>query len=258
MSTALASLHMAVPTGTFFLINITNKVLVFFHDHVGLGWGPSIIALTFLIRALILPLSIRQIRGMRAMSALQPQLKEIQERYKDDKERLQREMMRVYQENGVNPFASCLPLLFQFPFFIAILYTLRSTSFKMDIGAVNGAPGAGWWFIKALAQPAHGGELIALVILYVGTQLIAGLIMTGSQASSQQRMISLGLPLLFAPVIIHFPAGVVLYWITSNFWTMGQQAAVKVLFPVEPAPTPEEVQAAKPPPPPPRKKKRRR
>jgi YidC/Oxa1 family membrane protein insertase len=241
-----------------FLVDITNKILVFFHDNVGLGWGPSIIALTFLIRFLILPLSIKQIRSMRAMTALQPQLKEIQERYKDDKERLQREMMAIYQKNGVNPFASCLPLLLQLPFFFAILYTLRSPEFKADIGAVNGDPGAGWWFIKALAQSAHGSELVILVTLYVVTQLIAGLIMTGRQATSQQRMISLGLPLLFAPIIIGFPAGVVLYWVTSNFWTMGQQAAVKVLIPVEAAPTPEEVQAAKPPPPPPRKKKRRR
>jgi YidC/Oxa1 family membrane protein insertase len=240
------------------LVSLTNKVLVFFHDNVGLGWGPSIIALTFLIRFLILPLSLKQIRSMRAMSALQPQLKEIQERYKDDKERLQREMMELYQRNGVNPFASCLPLLLQLPFFISILYTLRSTSFKVDIGAVHGDPGAGWWFIKALAQPAHHTELIVLVTLYVVTQLIAGLIMTGTQASSQQRMISLGLPLLFAPIIIGFPAGVVLYWITSNIWTMGQQAAVKILIPIETPPTPEEVQAAKPPPPPPRKKKRRR
>lgn len=248
----------AMPTATFFLIDITNKVLVFLHDNVGLAWGASIVALTFLIRALILPLSIKQIRSMRAMSSLQPQLKEVQERYKDDRERLQREMMELYKRNGVNPFASCLPLLLQLPFFLAILYTLRSSSFKMDLGALNGDPGAGWWFIKALAQAAHGSELIILVVLYVGTQLVAGLIMTGANASRQQRMISLGLPLLFAPIIIGFPAGVVLYWISSNVWTMGQQAVVKFAFPAEAPPTPDEVQAAKPPPPPPRKKKRRR
>ncbi|MFN2612386.1 MAG: YidC/Oxa1 family membrane protein insertase [Solirubrobacterales bacterium] len=246
------------PSATFFLINITNKVLVFFHDDVGLTWGLAIIALTFLIRLLILPLSIKQIRSMRAMSSLQPQLKEIQERYKDDRERLQREMMDVYKRNGVNPFASCLPLLLQLPFFLAILYTLRSSSFKADLGAVNGDPGAGWGFIKALAQAAHGSELVILVVLYVGTQLVAGLIMTGANASRQQRMISLGLPLLFAPIIVGFPAGVVLYWITSNVWTMGQQAVVKLVFPPEEPPSVEEVQAAKPPPPPPRKKKRRR
>lgn len=245
-----------IPTATFFAIELTNKVLVFFHDDVGLAWGGAIIALTFLIRLVILPLSVKQIRSMRAMSSLQPQLKEIQERYKDDRERLQREMMRVYQENGVNPFASCLPLLLQLPFFLAILYTLRSTSFKTDLHAGGGDPG--WWFIPALDVKATGGVLITLLILYVGTQLIAGLIMTGANATRQQRMISLGLPLLFAPIIIGFPAGVVLYWIASNVWTMGQQAVVKIFFPPEEPPSVEEVQAAKPPPLPPRKKKRRR
>jgi YidC/Oxa1 family membrane protein insertase len=245
-----------IPLATFFLINVTNNVLVFFHDNVGLEWGGAIIALTFLIRLLILPLSVKQIRSMRAMSSLQPQLKQIQERYKDDKERLQREMMEVYKKNGVNPFASCLPLLLQLPFFLAILYTLRSTEFKMDLHANGGS--ASWWFIDALDKAAHGSELIILVVLYVGTQLVAGLIMTGANASNQQRMISLGLPLLFAPIIIGFPAGVVLYWITSNVWTMGQQAAVKIFFPAPEVVTPEEIKEAKPPPPPPRKKKWRR
>lgn len=245
-----------IPVATFFIIDLTNKVLVFFHDDVGLDWGGAIIALTFLIRLLIVPLSIKQIRSMRAMSSLQPQLKEIQERYKDDRERLQREMMDLYKRNGVNPFASCLPLLLQLPFFLAILYTLQSSSFKADLHADGGS--ASWWFIEALDKSAHGSELIILVVLYVGTQLVAGLIMTGVNASRQQRMITLGLPLLFAPIIIGFPAGVVLYWIASNVWTMGQQAVVKFAFPAEEPPTPEEVQAAKPPPPPPRKKKRRR
>jgi YidC/Oxa1 family membrane protein insertase len=233
------------------LINVTNSILVFLHDS-GLSWGLSIIALTFLARLLIVPLSIKQIRSMREMQAIQPQLKEVQERFKDDRERLQREMMALYQEHGVNPFASCLPLLMQLPVFLALLYTLRSTKFQDELMH------AGWWFITDLSEKATGSELIILLVLYIGTQLIAGLIMTGSQASSQQRMITLGLPLLFAPIIIGFPAGVVLYWISSNFWTMGQQAVVRVFFPPDPPPTPEEVAAAKPPPPPPRKKKRRR
>jgi YidC/Oxa1 family membrane protein insertase len=160
--------------------------------------------------------------------------------------------MGLYKEHGVNPFASCLPLLMQLPVFLALLYTLRSPEFKDEL------MGAGWWFIPHLDEKATGSALIILVVLYVSTQLVAGLIMTGAQASSQQRMISLGLPLLFAPIIIGFPAGVVLYWVSSNIWTMGQQAVVRVFFPPDKPPTPEEVAAARPPPPPPRKKKRRR
>jgi YidC/Oxa1 family membrane protein insertase len=253
-----------VITGLFFLINWTNDILVWMNGTIGLPWGWCIIALTFLIRAAILPLSVKQIRSMREMSALQPHLKEIQERYKDDRERLQREMMGLYKEHGVNPLASCFPLLLQLPFFIAILYTLRSQTFQNEVG------NAGWWFIKELTAKAHGSELIILVVLYVGTQLVAGLIMSSSAAGSQ-RWITLGLPLVFAPIIIGFPAGVVLYWITSNVWTMGQQAVIKVFFPAPDnkgkAPTPDEIAAGAPaaaamptkaPPPPPRKKKRRR
>ena len=100
--------------------------------------------------------------------------------------------------------------------------------------------------------------LIVMLVLYAGTSVIAGLIMTGTSASKQQRMLSLGLPLLFTPFIISFPSGVLVYWITTNVWTMGQQAVVKIFFPPPPLPTPEEIKASKPPPPPPKKKNRNR
>jgi YidC/Oxa1 family membrane protein insertase len=234
------------------LIDLANSVITFLHDDVGLAWGAAIVGLTFITRALILPLSLKQIRSMRALSALAPQIKEIQAKYKDDKQRQQREMMQLYQENDVNPFASCFPLLLQLPVFLSLYQLLRSQSFQDELN------GAGWLFIPDLAEKATGTALLALVVLYLSTSLIAGLIMTGASANSQQRMISMGLPLIFTPIIINFPAGVVVYWIATNFWTMGQQAVVRVFFPPPEQPTPEEVRAARPPPPPPRKRKRRR
>src|SRR6202022_2702449 len=111
-------------------------------------------------------------------------IKEVQERYKDDRQRQQREMMRIYQEHGVNPLASCLPLLMQMPVFIALLYTLRSGQFKTDLHAGGADPG--WLFINALDKKAVGAALIVLLVLYVGTQLVAGLIMTGTGGSRQQ------------------------------------------------------------------------
>ena len=237
------------------LIDIANDLLVFLHDHTGLVYGAAIVALTFITRALILPLSIKQIRSMRALAALGPQMKEIQGKYKDDRQRQQREMMRLYQENDVNPFASCLPLLLQMPVFISLFYLLRSDEFKDEVTA---AGEQSWLFINDILEPATGSALGILIFLYIGTSLIAGLIMTGRQASTQQRMLTMGLPILFTPIMIGFPAGLLVYWISTNVWTMGQQAVVKLFFPPEPQPTPEEVQAAKPPPPPPRKKKRRR
>jgi len=237
------------------LIDIANEVLVFLHDTVGLEYGAAIVGLTFITRAAILPLSIKQIRSMRALSALQPQIKEIQEKYKDDRQRMQREMMQIYQKNGVNPFASCLPLLLQLPVFLALFYLLQGDDFQNEL---REAGEQSWLFIDALDEKATGGSLAILLVLYASTSVVAGLIMTGRSAGPQQRMIALGLPLLFTPIMISFPAGLLVYWISTNVWTMGQQAVVKLFFPPEQQPTPEEVQASRPPPPPPRKRKRRR
>jgi len=246
------------------LIDVANAVLVFFND-LGLSWGLSIIALTFLTRALLIPLTYKQIKGMRALQALQPQIKEIQEKYKNDRPRMQQEMMRFYQENKVNPLASCVPLIAQIPVFITLFYALR-TDLREDIcgqtakvcSDVAGGPfGESFLIIPDLTAKAEGGVLITLIIIYVVTQLFAGLIMAAS-ADKSQRALMLVLPLIFVPFILGFPAGLVLYWITTNVWTIGQQFVVKKVIPVPVPKTPEEVRAEKPPPPPPRKKKKRR
>jgi YidC/Oxa1 family membrane protein insertase len=107
------------------LIDFFHAILVFIHDSVGLGWGWSIIALTILVRAALLPLTFKQFHSMQRLAQLQPEMKKLQERFKGDKERMNQEMMRFYRENKVNPFASCLPMLAQFPVFIALSYMLR-------------------------------------------------------------------------------------------------------------------------------------
>ncbi len=243
------------------LIDIANAVLQFFHDSAGLSWGMSIIALTVCTRALLIPLTYRQLKGMRALQALQPQIKEIQAKYKNDRQRMQQEMMRFYQENKVNPLASCIPLIAQFPVFITLFYVLRH-ELPSDIGCQAGHCGAeaSFFFINDLTAKATGAELIVLLVLYVGTQLISGLVMSVT-ADKSQRMMMMVLPFIFVPFIINFPAGLVLYWITTNFWTIGQQYVIQRVVPPPHLATPggaAAVQAAKPPPPPPKKKKRRR
>ena len=243
------------------LIDLANSVLQFFHDNVGLSWGMSIIALTVTTRTILIPLTYKQLKGMRALQALQPQIKELQEKYKNDKQRMQQEMMRFYKENKVNPFASCIPLVAQLPVFFTLFHVLRN-ELPEDIGCKAGecASKAGFLFIEDLTAKAHGGELIALLILYVGTQLVSGMVMSLSADKSQRTMMFV-LPLVFVPFIINFPAGLILYWITTNFWTIGQQYVMKKVIPVPVAATPEgaaAIQAAKPPPPPPKKKKKRR
>jgi YidC/Oxa1 family membrane protein insertase len=241
-----------------FLVDIANEVLKFFHDSAGLSWGMSIIALTIVARALLIPLTYKSLKGMRAMQALQPRIKEIQAKYKNDKQRMQQEMMAFYKENKVNPFASCIPLIAQFPVFISLFYVLR-TELPADIGCKAGECGseASFLFIHDLTSKATGAELIVLLVLYVGTQLVSGMVMSVTADKSQRTMMMV-LPFIFVPFIISFPAGLVLYWITTNFWTIGQQYTIQRLIPAPAVATPEEVAAAKPPPKPPKKKKRRR
>jgi YidC/Oxa1 family membrane protein insertase len=245
-----------LPIADFFLIELANDALVGLHD-MGLAYGTAIVVLTFIVRALIVPLSVKQIRSMREMSAISPHIKEIRERYKDDPQRMQREQMKLFQEHGVNPLASCLPLLLQLPVFIALFYLLNGDDFQNE---VKEAGQESWLFISDLTEKATGSELIILLILYAATSVIAGLISTSRAATNQQRLFAIGLPLLFGPIMIiyGFPSGLWVYWIATNLWTMGQQAVVQVFWPPPPQPTPEEVRAAKPPPPPPRKRKRRR
>jgi YidC/Oxa1 family membrane protein insertase len=237
------------------LIDVADAVLKFFHDDVGVGWGVSIILLTIVTRIVILPLSLKQIRSMRSLQAHQPEIKRLQEKYKGDRQRLQRELMAFYQENKINPFASCVPLLLQLPVFMALFYLLRSDSFSQDLAA-SGDPG--FLGIPALDEKATGAALIILVALYFVTMLGSTSVMASS-AEGSQRLMMYALPVFFTPIIINFPAGLVVYWITTNLWTMGQQWVVKQLIPPpQHDTTPEGKPPAKPPPPPPRKKKRRR
>ena len=264
-------LPVAIQLAPQFLVDIADHVLVFFHDSIGLSWGVAIIALTVATRTLLIPLTYKQLKGMRALQVLQPQIKEIQAKYKNDKQRMQQEMMRFYQENKVNPFASCIPLLAQLPVFITLFYVLQKdlrfdicgqsektcSDFAVNQGHSAGFFGESFLFIPDLTAQAEGSVLIALLILYVVTQLISGMVMAVT-ADKSQRTLMMVLPFIFVPFIISFPAGLVLYWITTNVWTIGQQYVVKRVMPPPEVLTPEQAAAAKPPPPPPRKKKKRR
>src|SRR5919107_1442150 len=171
------------------LIDVFESVLLFFHDNVGLAWGTSIIALTVVVRAALVPLTLKQIKSMQAMQRLAPEIKALQEKYKDDKARLQQETMKFYQERKVNPFASCLPLVLQMPVFIALFYMLRK-DLRHDIcpninppSVPNPKPcgsteASQFFFIPDITDKATGGVLIALVVMYVGSQLISSVFMT--------------------------------------------------------------------------------
>ena len=216
------------------LIDLCENIMVFFHDHVGVSWGMAIVLLTFVIRLGILPLTFRQVRSMQSLQRLQPEIKKIQERYRDDKQRMNQEMMKFYQEHKVNPLSSCLPILLQLPFFLSLFYMLRH-DLRIHVCGQSAhpcgdIPAAHFLFIPDITDKATGAVLVVLIVLYVGSQLVSGLITTFT-ADRTQRIMMLALPFVFVSFIINFPAGLIVYWITTNFWTVGQQLAIKKFLP---------------------------
>ena len=209
------------------LVDLNDAILKFWHDQVGLSWGLAIIGLTVVVRAAILPLTFRQVRSMQALQRLQPEMKRIQERYKEDKQRQQQEMMKFYQEHGVNPLASCLPLVLQLPFFFSLFYLLRSSTFKEDIMGEEK-----FLFIPNLAKPltGHPAALIVMIVLYVGTQLASTMVSTMT-ADPNQRRLMLALPFVFVFFVFRFEAGLLVYWVATNTWTIGQQLFIKRFLP---------------------------
>lgn len=254
---------MLIPANIFQpLISVFAAVIKFFHDSAGLSWGLSIVLLTVCVRLVLLPLAVKQFHSMRKMQHLQPQMKALQQKYKDDKQRQQEEMMKFYRENEVNPFASCLPLVAQLPVFISLFYMLRKnlrtdicptiqTAFQKHYAAVHHitlkaaagqttgcgphAPGASFLFIKDITSTATGATLVILLVLYVGTQIASTLLMSAPTMDKSQRNMMLVLPLVFVIFIIRFPAGLMVYWITTNAWTMAQQYTIKRMMGPPPA-----------------------
>jgi YidC/Oxa1 family membrane protein insertase len=243
------------------LITVFESILVFIHnDVVGGSWGLAIVGLTVVMRAVLLPLTLKQFRSMQELQRLAPELKALQEKYKDDKQRQQQEIMNFYREHKVNPFASCLPLLLQLPVFISLFYMLRTDLKKhicgealvshynslhqhlaSPISSVAGlptkyieqtscqqvAPGSGkFLFIPDITNKATGAVLVVLLILYVGSQLASTLMMSASADPSQRRLMMI-FPLFFVIILYRYPAGLLLYWITTNLWTIGQSYFVR-------------------------------
>lgn len=255
------------------LISLFEAVMVFIHAHiVGGSWGLAIVGLTVLIRAILVPLTYKQLKSMQEMQRLAPELSALKEKYKDDKQRQQQEMMKFYQERGINPLASCLPLLLQLPVFISLFYMLRTDLKKhicgnqlvsyynahghlavtykaaSHIGTVAKLPSkylestvcntvaphsAKFLFLPDITSKATGVVLVVLILLYVGSQVGSTLIATATADPTQRRMMLL-LPLIFVVILYRYPAGLLVYWITTNLWTIGQQYLIKRRLPPPP------------------------
>jgi YidC/Oxa1 family membrane protein insertase len=210
------------------LTDVEEWVLERLHS-AGLTWGLAIVGLTLLTRMVMLPLIVRQFRSQREMKLHMPELKRLQAKYKGgDKQKLQQEMAAYYKTHGINPLASVGPLLLQIPVFISLYMLLRHD-------ATNGLFGdGGFLFIPDLTQKPTGGVLVAMILIYVSSQLASSAIATRTLQNSH-RGIAMALPLLFAGIIARFPAGLAIYSITTGLWSLGQQITFWRLSPAVPA-----------------------
>jgi YidC/Oxa1 family membrane protein insertase len=213
--------------------DILRHVLNWFHGSVGLTWAWSIVALTLTVRLLLVPLTVRQIHSMQNLQRHAPQMKEIQKKYKNDKKRQQEELMKFYRENQINPAASCLPLLAQFPVFIALYFVLREFSKHPPGGDLS-------WLghnfvpdITAHANAHWSGYL--LLAVYVASQLVSTMLMSSTMDKTQRIMLMV-LPVVFVTFLLNFPVGLVIYWVTTNLWTVGQGLITRRLMPKPQAP----------------------
>ncbi|MFF9814560.1 membrane protein insertase YidC [Streptomyces sp. NPDC014006] len=225
-----------------------------FGPDTGWAWGLSIVSLVILIRICLIPLFVKQIKATRAMQTLQPEMKKIQERYKNDKQRQSEEMMKLYKETGTNPLSSCLPILAQSPFFFALYHVLNGIATGKTIGVINdpllasarqahifGAPLAAKFMDSSSKVEALGATLtdvrvvtaIMIVLMsfsqfYTQRQLMTKNVDTTVKTPfmQQQKMLMYVFPVMFAVFGINFPVGVLVYWLTTNVWTMGQQMYV--------------------------------
>ncbi len=238
------------------LISVFEEIMVFIHAHiVGGSWGLAIVGLTVLIRAILVPLTYKQLKSMQEMQRLAPEISALKEKYKEDKQRQQQEIMKFYQENKINPLASCLPLLLQLPVFVSLFYMLRTDLKKHICGAALSAHhiitssaiekatcdavdphSAKFLFIPDITNKATGVVLVVLIVLYVGSQLASTLIATAT-ADPNQRRLMLILPVVFVVILYRYPAGLLVYWITTNLWTVGQQFLIRRRLPPPPRPT---------------------
>ncbi len=184
---------------------------------LGLTWGLAIVGLTLLTRCVMLPLIVRQYRSQREMKRHMPELRKLQAKHKGgDKQKLQQEMAAYYKQHGINPIASVGPLLLQIPVFISLYMLLRHD-------ATNGLFGdGGFLFIPDLTAKPQGAVLVAMILVYLCSQVASSAIATRTMQSSH-RGVAMALPLLFAGVIARFPAGLAIYSITTSFWSLGQQ-----------------------------------
>ena len=237
----------------------------------GVTWALSIVGLVILIRIILIPLFVKQIKSQRALTALQPQMKAIQTKYKDDRQKQSEEMMKLYKEHKTNPLASCFPILAQAPIFFALFTVLNGIAAKTDAGVpapiargflkgeyLDSAAQATFFGAKIsqtfLGSPDTTVKIVTVILIFImsattfTTQrqlMVKGMPKMDSSNNmmlQQQKIMLYLFPVIFAVSGVNFPVGVLIYWSTTNFWTWGQQFYVIKRNPTPGSPAYEELQ----------------
>jgi YidC/Oxa1 family membrane protein insertase len=209
------------------LENVMAWALTHLHDLIG-SWSWSIVALTIIVRMLLVPLTVRQIHSMQNLQAHAPEMKAIQQRYKQDRAKMNQELMAFYKENEINPAASCLPIVAQIPVFISLFFVLKD--FEREILTHESSAGLQWLGLVDITENTKVGWGPLLVVAYAISQLTSSYLMSTTMQPAQ-RALMLILPIAFIPFVLNFPSGLMLYWLTTNLWTTGQGLITRRLVP---------------------------
>ncbi|MEP6892706.1 MAG: YidC/Oxa1 family membrane protein insertase [Gaiellaceae bacterium] len=211
------------------LENILRHVLVWLHETAGFSWAWSIVALTVIVRILLVPLMVRQIHSMQGLQVHAPEMKALQQKWKHDKQRQNEELMKFYKENKINPAASCLPIVAQFPVFISLYLVLKH--FTSTGGVLDTYGGStDWLHLVSITNHVNVGWGPLLLVIYVASQLSSSWFMSTTMQGAQRWMMMI-LPVAFVPFLIRFPTGLMIYWLTTNLWTTGQGVITRRLVP---------------------------
>jgi YidC/Oxa1 family membrane protein insertase len=253
------------------LYNIVSGIMIGFHKllspifgfNSGVTWSLSIMGLVMLIRTILIPLFVKQIKSQRAMTALQPQIKAIQAKYKDDRQKQSEEMMKIYKEHKTNPLASCFPILAQAPVMFSLFTVLNGIAKNKPHGFMKGeyltSAAQAKFFGSPISETFLGSDKLTVKIVTV----ILILLMSATTFTTQKQLMTKGMPkmdssnnmmlqqqkimlyvfpLIFAISGVNFPVGVLIYWSTTNLWTWGQQFYVIKRNPTPGSPAYEELQ----------------
>jgi YidC/Oxa1 family membrane protein insertase len=173
------------------------------------------------------PLTVRQIHSMQNLQAHMPEMKAIQQKYKGDRQRQNEELMQFYKENSINPASSCLPILAQIPVFIGLFFVLRDAEKEIFAKSTENLE---WLNLVNIVENTRIGWGPLLVVIYVISQLTSSYFMSTTMQGAQ-RVLLMVLPIVFVPFVLNFPAGLMLYWVTTNLWTTGQGLVTRRMIP---------------------------